>query len=243
MSTPLRQLVRRLIDRLPPRLQARIAGLRSAGERATVGPLTYIHHTVQMLGRAYVRVGTNSVLSQDCWLNVNHRVGDQTAIDIGDNCFIGRRNFFSAGRRISVGHYVLTANDCHFLGSSHIVDDPMQPYIATGTTNTDVIDIGHNTFIGAGAKVLGHVSIGHGCVVGACALVTKDIPPFSQVAGFPASIRRRYSFLRNGWIDVDDFTTEDEVSQPTASQYLEQLRMNPAPRMPYLAAGSNMGQC
>lgn len=243
MSTPLRQLVRRLIDRLPPRLQARISGLRSSGELATVGPSSYIHHTVQMLGRAYVHVGTNSVLSQDCWLNVNHRIGDQKAIDIGDHCFIGRRNFFSAGRRISVGHYVLTSNDCHFLGSSHIVSDPMQPCIATGTTDTDVIHIGHNTFIGAGAKVIGHVSIGHGCVVGACALVTKDVPPFSQVAGFPASIRRRYSFLRKGWIDIADFTNEDEASQPSATKYLEQLRLSPAPRMPYLAAGSDMGQC
>ena len=243
MSTPLRRLVHRFIDQLPPRLQARVAELRSAGERATLGPSTYIHHSVQMLGRAFVRVGTNSVLSQDCWLNVNHRIGDQAAIEIGDHCFIGRRNFLSSGRRISFGHYVLTANDCHFLGSSHIVDDPMQPCIGTGTTETDIIEIGHNTFIGAGARVLGHVSIGHGCVVGACALVTKDVPPFSQVAGFPAAIRRRYSFVRNGWIDVADFTAEDEAALPNANEYLEQLRLRPAPRMPYLAAGSDMGQC
>jgi acetyltransferase-like isoleucine patch superfamily enzyme len=189
-----------------------------------------------------VRIGANSVLSQDCWLNVNHRKDDALAIEIGDHCFIGRRNFFSSGRRIDIGHYVLTANDCHFLGSSHVVSDPLQPCITTGTTDFDTISVGHNTFFGAGVRVLGSVSIGHGCVVGAGSLVTRDVPPFSQVAGFPAAVFRRYSFLRKAWVPVSDFRANDERALLSADEYLEQLRQKPFPRMPYLAAGSDMGQ-
>lgn len=238
----LRAVLRAFLDRLPPRLQARITAWRSRGDRPTLGPSAYVHPSVQMLGKACVRLGANSVLSQDCWLNVNHRRSGEPAIDIGNHCFIGRRNFFSSGRRIVLGHYVLTANDCHFLGSSHVVDDPFIPCLSTGTTDSDVISVGDNTFIGAGARILGHVSIGHGCVIGANALVTRDVPPFSQVAGFPATVRRRFSLPRQAWVDIADFTAEDELALPDATTYRARLAQHPAPRMPYLAAGGDMGE-
>lgn len=243
MNTSLRGLLRTIHNCLSPRLQARIDAVRMSRGRLSLGRGAYIHHSVQILGRAFVEVGENSVLSQDCWLNVNHRRGTAAGIVIGEHSFIGRRNFFSSGRLIHFGHYVLTANDCHFLGSSHIVNDPLQPCISTGTTDSDTIAVGHNTFFGAGARVLGNVSIGHGCVIGAYSLVTCDIPPFSLVAGFPATVRRRYSFSRKSWVSVTDFMPDDELALPDSDAYLEQLCKYPAPRMPYLAAGSDMGQC
>lgn len=48
--------------------------------------------------------------------------------------------------------------------------------------------IGNNVFIGAGAKIIGKVLIGNNVVVGANAVVTKDIPDNSVVAGVPARI-------------------------------------------------------
>lgn len=238
----LRVYLRKAHDLLSPRIKARIFAMRSRG-RVSAGRGAYLHHSVQILGRAFVGIGNNSVLSQDCWLNVNHRHGDDLAIEIGDHCFIGRRNFFSSGKRIQIGHYVLTANDCQFLGSSHIVNDPLRPCITTGTTESDIINVGHNTFFGSGARVVGHVTIGHGCVIGAGALVTVDIPPFSQAAGFPATVRRRYSFPRQIWVPLADFTALDEEALPDSDNYLAKIRECPAPRMPYLAAGSDMGHC
>ena len=202
---------------------------------------TFIHRSVQILGMSNVRIGSNTVISQDCWLNVNHRHLSEPAIVLGDHCFIGRRNFFSSGKSIDLGSYVLTANDCQFLGSSHVVSNPLVPCISTGTTRSDVIRIGHNTFIGAGVRILGNVSIGHGCMIGAGSLVTKDIPPFSQAFGSPAVIRRRFSLIQNKWISTDEFKTEDECSIPSNDEYLVILRMSPAPTMPYIAAGNDMG--
>jgi acetyltransferase-like isoleucine patch superfamily enzyme len=242
MNIKYRHLIRSIINYFPVSLQIRINSFISSRGRLKIGKKVFLHKSVQILGKDFVQIGNNSVLSQDCWLNVNHRIGNYNAIDIGDHCFIGRRNFFSSGKQIVIGHYVLTANDCNFLGSSHIVDDPMKPYITTGTTENRTIMVGHNTFFGSRVSVIGNVKIGHGCVIGANSVITSDIPPFSQVAGFPATIRRRYSFLRKAWVLTTDFTSDDEKAIPSLDDYLKHLKMHTVPRMPYIAAGSDLGQ-
>lgn len=242
MNMSLRRLARTLIDILPLRWQCRIASARSRVS-PVLGRSTFVHHSVQMLGKAFIRVGANSVISQDCWLNVNHRQGDHAAIEIGAHCFIGRRNFFSSGHSIRFADYVLTANDCQFLGSTHIVDDPMRPIITTGTSDDDVIEVGVNAFIGAGVRVVGTVRIGHGCVVGAGSLVTRDLPAFSQAHGSPAIVRKRYSVPRGRWVPIGEFTAEDEAALPNAQDYLTTLRAAGPVRMPYIASGSDMGNC
>lgn len=50
------------------------------------------------------------------------------------------------------------------------------------------IKVGSNSFIGFGACILHGVTIGENCVIGAHALVTKDVPDGSVVAGNPARI-------------------------------------------------------
>ena len=54
--------------------------------------------------------------------------------------------------------------------------------------------IGHDVWIGRAAIVLPGRSIGNGAIVGAGAVVTKDVAPYTIVAGNPAKpIRRRFS--------------------------------------------------
>lgn len=234
--------LRRMLRALPPRLQCLVASLRARG-RVERGAGSFVHASVQILGKSAVAIGRNSVVSQDCWLNVNHRAAGERAIVIGDHCFIGRRNFFSSGRLIRLGDYVLTANDCHFLGSAHVTSDPMRPVIATGTTAEDCIVIGSNTFIGAGARIVGNVTIGHGCVVAAGATVTHDVPPFSQVVGSPATVRRRYSVARQAWVAGPEFTAADAAALPQEAEYIARLAGHGPLPMPYLAAGGDMGDC
>lgn len=233
-------MLRKLRALLPVRLRCWLADIRSpAGPRLGAG--SYVHRSVQMLGRANVSIGANSVLSEDCWLNVNHRLPGQLAIRIGDHCFIGRRNFISSGALVTIDDFVLTANDCHFLGSTHLVADPMRPVLTTGTSSSDRIVVGPNCFIGAGARVVGNVRIGAGCVIGAGSTVVHDLPPFSQAVGQPAVVRRRYSFQRREWIAASAFTASDESSLPTEDEYRRHLHAQGRPAMPYIAAGADMG--
>ncbi|MCT4370354.1 chloramphenicol acetyltransferase [Yangia mangrovi] len=54
--------------------------------------------------------------------------------------------------------------------------------------------IGHDTWIGHGAVVRPEVTIGHGAVVASSAVVTKDVAPYTIVAGVPAQpLRARFA--------------------------------------------------
>jgi phosphonate metabolism protein (transferase hexapeptide repeat family) len=46
--------------------------------------------------------------------------------------------------------------------------------------------VGHDTWIGHAAQVKPEVTVGHGAVVAAGAIVTKDVAPYTIVAGVPA---------------------------------------------------------
>jgi acetyltransferase-like isoleucine patch superfamily enzyme len=50
--------------------------------------------------------------------------------------------------------------------------------------------IGNSVWIGVNSTILKGVTIGEGSVVGAGSVVTKDVPPWTIVAGNPARVIR-----------------------------------------------------
>lgn len=55
------------------------------------------------------------------------------------------------------------------------------------------VTIGNDVWIGHGAVIMPGVTIGHGAIVGSSAVVTKDVEPYTVVAGVPAKpIKRRH---------------------------------------------------
>jgi len=68
------------------------------------------------------------------------------------------------------------------------------------------VKIGHDVWVGHGVVIKGGVSIGTGAVIGSGAVVTKDVAPYSIVAGVPAKqLRKRFpedlqeALLRVSW--------------------------------------------
>lgn len=52
--------------------------------------------------------------------------------------------------------------------------------------------IGHDTWLGHGAQIKPEITVGHGAVVAAGAIVTRDVAPYTIVAGIPAKpVRER----------------------------------------------------
>lgn len=73
------------------------------------------------------------------------------------------------------------------------------------------VSIGNDVWIGCNSTILRGVSVGNGAIVAANAVVTKDVPPYSIVAGVPARvIKYRFSqeiidrLLSLQWWNWDD---------------------------------------
>jgi acetyltransferase-like isoleucine patch superfamily enzyme len=55
----------------------------------------------------------------------------------------------------------------------------------------DSVEIGNDVWIGSHALIKGGVTIGNGAIIGAYSIVTKDVEPFTIVAGNPAHVIRK----------------------------------------------------
>lgn len=77
--------------------------------------------------------------------------------------------------------------------------------------------IGRNCFVGGRAMILPGVTIGDGSIVGAGAVVTKDVPPRTIVAGNPAKvIKENIDTVEYGRLREAD-ATESEIARRSAA--------------------------
>lgn len=201
---------------------------------------TYVDKSVHVLGWNNVEIGQGTAISEGCWLNVNHKKIKKIQISIGNYSYIGKRNFFSSGKEILIKDYFMSGVNCQFLGSDHVMDNPLKPYVSTGTTSNNKIEIGLNNWFGANVTVVGNVNIGRGSIIGACSLVTKDIPPFSLAVGSPAKVIKRFSFKDMAWIMADDYDSTLDRFMPSENEYLKLLQKTKV-NIPFNAASKSFG--
>ena len=109
------------------------------------------------------------------------------------NATIGKFSNIAAFTRIgATDHPLHTASCHHFLyRSADYWDDADNDAAFFAHRQSRRASIGADTWIGAGAMIKPEVTIGHGAVIAAGAVVTKDVPPYTIVAGTPAKLLRR----------------------------------------------------
>jgi virginiamycin A acetyltransferase len=90
------------------------------------------------------------------------------------------------------------------------------------------ITIGNDVWIGMRAIIMGGITVGDGAVVAAGAVVTKDVAPYSIVAGVPArEIKKRFEpgiiqkLLQLRWWDYDMAQVVNEVDLGKVEQVIE----------------------
>lgn len=114
----------------------------------------------------------------------------QRGAKVGRNCKISSHSFICEGVDIEdnvfIGHGVMFTNDRFPRATT-----------AHGTPQTDAdwqvvpTKVKRGASIGSGVTILAGVVIGENAMIGAGAVVTKDVPADTLVAGVPARVMRR----------------------------------------------------
>ena len=120
-------------------------------------------------------------------------------IIIGDNCWIGKHNSFAAIDSIKIGNNVLFAGYVHITDHSHGYEDINRPITPQKLISKGPIVIEDDCWLGFNCEILSGVHIGKHCVVAARAVVTKDVPSYSIIAGNPAKIIKQFNFISKKW--------------------------------------------
>jgi acetyltransferase-like isoleucine patch superfamily enzyme len=111
----------------------------------------------------------------------------QKGATIGKNCKISSHTFICEGVHIGdgcfIGHGVIFINDKYPRAVNP--DGSMQTDADWQVLETHIED---NVSIGSGAILMGGIHIGSGAIIGAGAVVTKDVPENTTVAGVPARV-------------------------------------------------------
>lgn len=107
-------------------------------------------------------------------------------ISVGRAVFIGAQCAFTGHATIDIADEVMIAHKVNLVTAGH----PVEPGRRRECIIAEPITIGPNVWIGAAATVLPGVNIGEGAVVAAGAVVTRDVPAATLVAGVPAAVVR-----------------------------------------------------
>lgn len=129
-----------------------------------------------------VTIGRGSVITSTGVI-ANKGVG----LYIGNNTAIGCQSYIGARGGITIGSDVIMGPMVSIFSENHNYDNLNIPIRKQGESRRGIV-IEDDCWIGTGCKIMDGVKIGQGSVLAAGAAITKDVPPYSVVAGVPAKI-------------------------------------------------------
>ena len=146
------------------------------------GKHSKIHRSVRMDTPPYRRFSLGDYSVVESYSCINNAVGD---VIIGDHTRVGLHNTVIGP--VTIGNHVNLAQGITVTALNHNFTEKDMRIDEQGVSTTPVT-IRDDIWIGANAVILPGVTIGDHSVVAAGAVVTKDVPPHTLVAGVPAKI-------------------------------------------------------
>lgn len=136
------------------------------------------------------------------WLAINHpdnstrrlfyeltgvQIGADTYINSGLVLYDEYEGLVRIGARVAIAHNVtIVANQGP--NNSRLAEIP---YVQQHLIKSAPVSIEDDAWLGTGIIILPGVTVGRGAVIAAGAVVTRDVEPFTVVAGTPAKLVRR----------------------------------------------------
>jgi acetyltransferase-like isoleucine patch superfamily enzyme len=136
-------------------------------------------------------------------VHTNNVIGRQTRISSGttifQNAIIGQFCSIGAGAQISLAEHPMNT----LMYST--LQIKTKDYLQDEKPDDRITIIGNDTWIGINACIKRGVKIGNGVAIGTGAVVTKDVPDYTIVAGVPAKI------IRYKYDDMNGIENPEEI--------------------------------
>ena len=142
-------------------------------------------------GIHHVEFEGGNIVPENCGFSDRTKLGFRTTL--------GTNNFF--GGKVTIGKYCQIGRDVAFHPTNHPITFPTT-YVNSQLFGGELkslkteksITLGHDIWVGHGVIILAGVTVGNGAILAAGSIITKDVEPYSIVAGNPARlIRKRFS--------------------------------------------------
>ena len=167
--------------------------LKNCSSDVHFGSIALLH------GPQFIQIGSGTCFADNLFLTAWSTYSTSDSVEdmgspvmiIGENCNFGAYNHLTCANKIMIGNGVLTGKWVTITDNSHgdtRYETLQIPPLKRRIESKGPVIIGNNVWIGDKATILPGVTIGDGSIVAANAVVTKDVPPYSVVAGIPAKI-------------------------------------------------------
>lgn len=144
-----------------------------------MGDASYLGRYVEIGAVGKIKIGENSSLQDRCVI-----LGDVT---IGDNCLFSYNVYISSGRHyFDLKPWWLIKDQDKFAAQDKTL----------ASLHSKQVVVEDDCWIGINTVIMPGITIGKGAVIGANSVVTKDVEPYSVIAGSPAKlIKKRIDFI------------------------------------------------
>ena len=166
--------------------------------RVSIGAFTGEISVSLMAGRSDVEIG-------DCGhLNLEMTLYEESAMVVGDRTTCNSANLILSSSRISIGNDCMFSHDIVLQScDQHGIIDLCSMEIVNTKRNISVED---HVWLGRGSFLCPGTVVQKGSIVAGMSVVTKNVAPFSLVAGAPAVMVRSNVSWSRSLLDIDQRT-------------------------------------
>lgn len=130
------------------------------------------------------KVGKRFICYQGVWIDTPRN------IQIGDDVDLSKDVTITTGGGVAIGNRVLIGYGSKILSTNHRIPENINDPIRFSGHENKAVHIEEDVWIGANVVILPGVKIKKGSVIAAGAVVTKEVPEYSIIAGVPGKIIR-----------------------------------------------------
>jgi acetyltransferase-like isoleucine patch superfamily enzyme len=166
-----------------------------------------VRRPIYLRGARNAEFGSGLTTGYNCRFDLGDGASRGITLKVGLNCHMGDNVHIVASENVTIGDNCLMASKVFVSDTTHgNYRGPNQSHPDSSPHDRPLharpVTIGDTVWLGENVCVLPGVTIGDGAIVNANAVVTKDVPAATMVAGVPACVIKRWDEATGEWTSV-----------------------------------------